>query len=143
MIVDYKLYALFNYVSNTGAGDTFTLGQVVINTRNDIGVVIQVHSKHEMRTDMYGNCCDTNSRAASIEEIKKHRLDLIVVAKKESLQNAANSIGGVVHIIEYMDNRKASKYCMTIDGTNIGPTLDYDNMNHFLLGYNAAKKHIA
>ena len=56
-VQDHKKYALFNYEQNPSDSDKFTLGSVVINKENEIGVIIQCHGKDEYRTDMFGNCC--------------------------------------------------------------------------------------
>lgn len=60
--------------------------------------------------------------------------------EQQALQNAANSIGGVINIRIHEDRRIKHKYYLTIDGTCVGPNLNYENMNHFLLGYNIAAK---
>lgn len=39
------------------------------------------------------------------------------------------------------DKRKTvKKFFLTLHGTLISPTLNYDNMNHFILGFSKAKK---
>lgn len=61
----------------------------------------------------------------------------------ESLQNAAQNIGMGFNIHEYQnsDKRKTVKlYYLQFDGITSSPCLDYDNMNHFLLGFLKAKK---
>lgn len=77
---NYLDYALFNYENNVSKEDAFELGDVVIkeldwdgSTINEIGVIIQVHSKNEFRTDMFGNCCTDELRLATSFEIEAHR----------------------------------------------------------------------
>lgn len=61
----------------------------------------------------------------------------------ESLQNAANDLGIVIHQKQYEDKRqKIKKYFATINGTTTSPVLDYENMNHFLLGWRNCLKQL-
>lgn len=83
MIVDFRKYALFAYEQAPPEPmDEFVLGHVVINELNEIGVIIQKHKQHEYRTDMFGNCCESEIREASFAEIKKWRPKLIENSKK-------------------------------------------------------------
>lgn len=77
---NYLDYALFDYENNVSKDDDFQLGDVVIkeldwdgSTINEIGVIIQVHSKDEFRTDMFGNCGTHELRLATSFEIEAHR----------------------------------------------------------------------
>lgn len=72
-VKDYNKYRLFDY-ENEPTG-TFELGDILINQHNEIGVVIQTFSDSEVRTDMYGVEC--NHRLATIEEIRKYRVELL------------------------------------------------------------------
>lgn len=58
----------------------------------------------------------------------------------EALQNACNcSLFGklIVHLKQFEDRRKTSKmYFLTLNGCTISPVLNYENMNHFILGFN-------
>lgn len=46
-----------------------------------------------------------------------------------------------VHEKYFEDKRKTGKkYFLTIEGTTISPVLNYDNMNHFILGFLKAKE---
>lgn len=77
MVLDYRKYKLFDYTQAPETSeDHFILGQVVINEHNEIGVIIQRHDFQEYRTDMFGNCCSTEIREATDEEIKKFRPNL-------------------------------------------------------------------
>jgi len=79
-VQDHKKYALFNYEQNPSDSDIFTLGSVVINKENEIGVIIQCHGKDEYRTDMFGNCCYDdnygNIEQASLVQIVEYRPQL-------------------------------------------------------------------
>lgn len=62
----------------------------------------------------------------------------------ESLQNAIIS-GNLQNLMVYErpfeDKRKTNKkYYLTLNGATISPTIDYDNMNHFILGFSKAVK---
>jgi hypothetical protein len=59
----------------------------------------------------------------------------------QALQNAANLFNGIVHEYYQEDKRRTTKkYFLTVglSKSNISPVLDYDQMNHFILGYRAA-----
>lgn len=61
----------------------------------------------------------------------------------EALQNAANGISSeaIIHEYQTQDKRKTVKlYFLQFNGITSSPCLDYDNMNHFLLGFLKAKK---
>ena len=63
--------------------------------------------------------------------------------KLQSLQNAADKCGLVVHEWHHLDRRKTVKhYYATKDGTSISPSLDYEQLNFFLLGYIRAAEHL-
>ena len=57
----------------------------------------------------------------------------------EALNNAAKStnIEGIsVHQKVYDDKRKTTnRYFLQLGNTTISPSLDYENMNHFILGF--------
>ena len=73
-VLDYKDFATFDYEQN---GNISQLGDVVINKENEIGVIIQVHQDSDVRTDMFGNCSQSEIRLATIEEIKEFQPDII------------------------------------------------------------------
>lgn len=61
----------------------------------------------------------------------------------EALQNAANNINLTIHERITSDKRKTVKYYFANRGNEtVSPTLDYENMNHFLLGWNKCVKYI-
>ena len=74
---NYKEYAAFGYENQISNQDDFQLGDVVINEETqEVGVIIQVHSKEEFRTDMFGNCCSDKIRLATQWEIETFRPNL-------------------------------------------------------------------
>ena len=79
MILDYRDYALFDYEqAKQDKNDKYVLGHVVIKESNsEIGVIIQRHGNNEYRTDMFGNCCESEIRVATENEIKTFRNTLL------------------------------------------------------------------
>lgn len=61
-----------------------------------------------------------------------------------ALENHVGSIpifGMKVHEKSQQDKRKTvNRFFVTIHGTSISPVLDYEQMNHFLLGFSRAVK---
>jgi hypothetical protein len=76
-------FARFDY--DSGTSTLFALGDVVLKKADpdynsdgdEIGVIIQVHSEFEYRTDMFGNCCNSEIRIATLDEIEKYRPELL------------------------------------------------------------------
>lgn len=66
------------------------------------------------------------------------------MTKLEALTNAvisANVAGLKVYEKYSEDKRKTvNKYFVTLEGTTISPVLNYENMNHFILGFSKAPK---
>lgn len=63
--------------------------------------------------------------------------------QNEALQNAINYNNFNVQLKQWIfnDRRKQNKFYLTDDKGNIlSPNLDYDNMNHFILGMALSKK---
>ena len=58
----------------------------------------------------------------------------------QALQNAADHVGLIVHAQYSEDRRKKQRYFCTLKGTSISPKLDYNDLNHFILGYIKAKQ---
>ena len=59
----------------------------------------------------------------------------------QALQSAADKCGLVIHEWHHLDRRKKIKhYYATRNGISISPSLDYEQLNHFLLGYIKATK---
>ena len=66
---------------------------------------------------------------------------LSIMNELEALQNAADKCGLVIHEWHHLDRRKKIKhYYATRNGISISPSLDYEQLNHFLLGYIKATK---
>ena len=58
------------------------------------------------------------------------------------LQIAANELNLTVHEKFFDDKRKKNKmYFLTKDGISVSPILNYENLNHFMLGWRRAIKH--
>jgi hypothetical protein len=62
----------------------------------------------------------------------------------EALQNAVNyqKVDGL-KIQPYIENdkrKKESRFVLSLNGTCISPVLNYDNMNHFILGFGKSLK---
>ena len=61
--------------------------------------------------------------------------------QRQYLQNAANICGLIIVNYNYQDKRKNSKFVAKLpDGYSISPTLNYNEMNHFLLGFNECQR---
>jgi len=62
----------------------------------------------------------------------------------QALQNASNSVklpGLEVKEKFTDDKRRTVRYFfLTLNGNSISPVLDYDNMNHFILGFIKAER---
>jgi hypothetical protein len=59
----------------------------------------------------------------------------------ESLQNAVNYSKSLeVSIYIENDQRKNPMFILSLKGVTISPVLNYDKMNHFLLGFNKCIK---
>jgi hypothetical protein len=80
-VTNHNKFRLFEY-QNDMTNTNFELGQVVIKKEfsqgdNPIGVVIQLHSDGDCRTDMFGNCSLNEIRIATLEEISELRPKLL------------------------------------------------------------------
>ena len=76
-ISNYQNYGMVIYENTVEPDDLFELGDVVINDENEIGVIIQVHDRGDYRTDMFGNCHESEIRTATQKEIDKYRPNLL------------------------------------------------------------------
>lgn len=59
----------------------------------------------------------------------------------QSLQNFADNFDLKVKLFFQQDKRKKTGYFLSKNKTCISPVLNYDNMNHFLLGIRNSKKY--
>jgi len=72
-VPNWKKYAMCDYNQSTKNSCYFELGDIVINSDNEIGVIIQMHDKDEYRTDMFGNCCTSEIKLATEQQINEFR----------------------------------------------------------------------
>jgi len=79
-VKNHKDFACFDYESVSDCSQ-YQLGDIVIRYPKDeepeIGVVIQIHDRFELRTDMFGNSDVTEIKLATPEEIEKWRKSII------------------------------------------------------------------
>lgn len=57
----------------------------------------------------------------------------------ELLQNFADTLGLMVHVCYHEDKRRNNKFCVYKDGTSVSGEMNYNECNHFFLGWLAAK----
>lgn len=57
----------------------------------------------------------------------------------ELLQYFANTLGLTVHVYRHEDKRKNNQFCVYKDSTSVSGLMDYNECNHFFLGWFAAK----
>ncbi len=74
---NYINYGMCIYESHVTGLDKYKLGDVVINDENEIGVIIQMHSQDEFRTDMFGNTSTGEVRIATEVEIYLYRPNIL------------------------------------------------------------------
>ena len=59
----------------------------------------------------------------------------------EALKNFADTLGLTVHVYRYEDKRRNNQFCVYHNGTSVSGKMDYDQCNHFFMGWmNAAKQ---
>lgn len=59
----------------------------------------------------------------------------------ESLQNFADTLGLTVHVYRHEDKRRNDLFCVYKGGTSVSGKMDYEQCNHFFMGWmNAAKQ---
>ncbi len=82
MNVDYRNFALFEYISTTSPKDRFRLGDLVKEiVSGEIGVIIQVHNPHEYRVDRWGNTSSSEIELATQQDISARKLCLEYLQK--------------------------------------------------------------
>lgn len=63
------------------------------------------------------------------------------ISELQALQNSADWLNIIVKEWHTQDKRKTyKKYFLVNDGVTISPVLDYDQLNHFLLGMHRMKE---
>ena len=82
---NYKEYSFANYKSiekETSKG--FRLGDVVIvtqdwegNPSHEIGIILQIHDKYEVRLDSDGNTFESQFRLATDKEVQMYRPNIL------------------------------------------------------------------
>lgn len=87
-VVNHKKFCYFDYESEVNP-NTYQLGDILYkeytdennytgeNQEPEIGVVIQTFDDGDVRTDMWGVCCESEVSFATIDQIKKYRLSLM------------------------------------------------------------------
>lgn len=95
-VKDHKIFACFDYISKDSS--KIKLGDVVKKVSEDgveIGVIIQVQSEEDFRTDMFGNGHISEITMATLEDIKKHRDELI---KHLSVSKKTDKVAKLVRV---------------------------------------------
>jgi hypothetical protein len=92
-VSNHKLFCCFEYDSTTST--KFKLGDIVIKYPNElyddmddkpeIGVIIQIHSENEYRTEMFGNCSSSEIMLASQNEIDLYKPNVFTDYCKNNL----------------------------------------------------------
>jgi hypothetical protein len=73
-VANYIAYGCFLYTTNgEETGNGLSLGDIVINKQNEVGVIIQIHNQYEFRVDDFGNTDVNQCRLATETEIAAHR----------------------------------------------------------------------
>jgi hypothetical protein len=85
-VQNYKEFACFDYNQYPQKEHIFELGEVVINEENEVGVIIQLHEDLDYRTDMFGNCSESEIRLATLDEIKNYRFDILIMLMNEEIK---------------------------------------------------------
>ena len=62
------------------------------------------------------------------------------MSELQALQNATNGLNGIEVREKHMEDKRKTitRFFASKNGVTISPVLDYDQMNHFLLGYRKA-----
>lgn len=78
---DHKKFCCFDYESDNPSfhDHGYRLGDVVTKRleETEIGVVIQIHTDGDIRTDMFGNASPSEVRLSTIEEVERYRDELL------------------------------------------------------------------
>ena len=100
-VINYRQFTMNSqsYENAPNAIVVYEQGDIVIRYGDDVevGVVIQVHSGGEVRTDMFGNECIANIKLATMEQIVLYRPELInyLLMSKYELRE---TVFAVVHV---------------------------------------------
>jgi hypothetical protein len=85
-VKNHKEFAFTDYNQYPQKEHIFELGEVVINKYNEVGVIIQLHEDLDYRTDMFGNCSESEIRLATLDEIKNYRFDILIMLMNEEIK---------------------------------------------------------
>jgi len=66
-VLNHRKFAMCDY-NQTVCDNPFELGDIVKNEYDEIGVVIQIHDKNELRTHQFGNVSTSEVKMASMDE---------------------------------------------------------------------------
>jgi hypothetical protein len=87
-VENHNKFRLFDYKNETNQ-HKYQLGDILFkeytdennytgeNQKPEIGVVIQTFSDGDVRTDMWGMCCESEVSLATLEQIDQYRPELI------------------------------------------------------------------
>ena len=88
-VVDHKKFCYFDYENEVNP-HKYQLGDILYNDYSDvyvdsgeetmkpeIGVVIQTFDDGDVRTDMWGMCCESEVSLATLEQVDLYRPELI------------------------------------------------------------------
>jgi hypothetical protein len=67
--------------------------------------------------------------------------ELTALQNFEKNLNSEFNLNIKIKLWYHQDQRKKAKFILTKNDTSISPALNYDNMNHFLLGIMSSKKY--
>lgn len=112
-VKNHKDFARFEYES-VKCDNPFKLGEVVFKEFyfdgtpcNEVGVVIQIHDKHELRTDMFGNECTDNIRIATKKEIEKYRPAVLLSLEKPMYVTKKRVTDYIIIKLDLFGNRES------------------------------------
>ena len=122
-VTNYRQFTMNSrsYDNAPNAVVVYEQGDIVIRYGDDVevGVVIQVHSGGEVRTDMFGNECISNIKLATMEQIVLYRPELInyLLMSKHELRE---TVFAVVHVdgglhVEGEDLHVSGEYANYLD----------------------------
>jgi hypothetical protein len=85
---DYNKYRCFDYENSTST--LYELGDIVYKAADplyeddapEIGIILQVHSEFEYRTDMFGNCSEPEISMATLDQIEAYRPKILEDIKR-------------------------------------------------------------
>jgi hypothetical protein len=82
-VPNWKKYAMCDYSLHSFKSNNFEVSDIVINEDNEIGVIIQIRDNDEYRTDMFGNCCTSEIKLATEQQINEFRPNVMTDGSKK------------------------------------------------------------